>query len=68
MLILLKQNDLTYSNSENPEERISLCKMGITTWHNFVKEEAKNLSEEDSKIAPASYKLLREVFERQKVN
>ena len=68
MLTNIKQNDLAYSNSENTEERIRLCKMGITTWHNFIKEESKNLPEENSKISTSSYKLLREVFERQKVN
>jgi hypothetical protein len=67
LLISLKQNDLNYSNSENTEERIKLCKIGISTWHDFVKEESKNMPEENSKILPASYKLLKEVFERQKV-
>ena len=68
MVTSIKENDSVYSNSESLEQRIKFCKMGITTWYNFVQEESKNMPEENSKISSANFKLLREVFERQKVN
>jgi len=67
LLINIKQNDFAYANSENLEERMKFCKNEINTWHNFVTEESKNIPEEDSKISSVNYRLLKEVFERQKV-
>lgn len=67
LLTSIKENDSAFSNSENIEERIRICKMGISTWHNFVEEESKKMPEENSKISNSNYKLLKELFERQKV-
>ncbi len=67
LILSIRQNDFTYLNSENSEERLVLCKNAINTWHNFVQEDSKNIPEEDSKIPSNSYRFLKEVFERQKV-